>query len=191
MSLDNQPEVHPDAPTLKRINFQSGKIEVGEEIFYIQTNLSVIRYVEYLKRVPRLTFHTTFRGMYDSLSKIYMATSSGNDMIYAIQQARELAWNQLDAIKRFDEHEIPDIVDFCCLFLNRAGENIAEFDQTIHEQKKSIIVHGGYDASDFFTLAYHAVESFSEAYRKLHSMAEDSSTDIRLPLPSQQTSPTS
>ena len=159
--------VKEEGPQLKRINIKSGKFTAGDETYYIQPNLSVIRYVEYLKRVPRLTFHTTFKGMYDTLHKIYNVTASGNDMIYAIQQARELSWNQLDAIQRFDEHELPDIIDFVALFCNKEGEDVGQFDISIHENKKTMIAKEGYAIQDFFTLAFHLIESFSEGYQKI------------------------
>lgn len=158
------------APEPKLIDINSGKIPVGNRILYIQGNLSSIRYVEYLKRLPRLTFRVTFEGMYDTLSKIYMAASSGNDMIYAIQQARELSMNQLDAIKRFDDNEIPDIIDLCCLFLNWEGEDISQFDHAIHEAKKQELTREGYDISSFFHLAGNLIEKFPAAYQQMHNM---------------------
>lgn len=160
------------APQPKTIDIQSGKIQVGDRTGYIQPVLSTIRYVEYLKRVPRLTYHTTFAGMYDTLSKIYMATSAGNDMIYAVSQARELSWNQLDAIKRFDENEIPDIIDFCCLFINFDGEDVSKFDHAAHEAKKLAVHQEGYDVSSFFSLAFNLIENLPDAYRKIKSYAK-------------------
>ena len=157
-------------PIQKTIDIPLGKLMAGGEQYFIQYSLSTNRYVEYLKRIPRLTFHATFAGMYDTLSKIYTAASSGNDMIYAIGQARELSWNQLENIKRFDENEIPDILDFCCLFLNKSGENPAKFDFAEHEEKKRIISAEGYDISFFFTLAFSAIENFGQAYHRIKSV---------------------
>ena len=159
-------------PLQKTIDIPSGKLMAGGEQYFIQYSLSTNRYVEYLKRIPRLTFHATFAGMYDTLSKIYTAASSGNDMIYAIGQARELSWNQLENIKRFDENEIPDIIDFCCLFLNKSGENIGQFDHSIHEAKKEAITREGYDISSFFTLAFSAIENFAAAYHRIKSVTD-------------------
>ena len=159
-------------PQLKRIDFKKGQFDVAGEPMFIQPGLSTSRYVEYLKRTPKLSFATTFRSMYDTLSKIYAAASSGNDMIYAVGQARELSWNQLDAIRRFDENEIPDIIDFVCLFCNRAGEDIGQFDSSIHEAKKAAIAREGYAIEDFFTLAFNLIESFSDGYQQIKSLSE-------------------
>lgn len=153
------------APSPKRINIKSGQFTAGGETYYIQTTLSVARYVEYLKRVPKLSYHTTFKGLWDALHKIYQVTSSGNDMIFAIQTARETAWNVLDAIQRFDEHEIPDIVDFVALFCVKEGEDPGKFDHSEHEGKKAAIAGEGYAIQDFFTLAFALIEGFSDAYR--------------------------
>ena len=168
-------------PQQKTIDIPSGKLMAGGEQYFIQYSLSTNRYVEYLKRIPRLTFHATFAGMYDTLSKIYTAASSGNDMIYAIGQARELSWNQLENIKRFDENEIPDILDFCCLFINKIGEDPSKFDHTIHEAKKAVISQEGYDISSFFTLAFSAIENFAAAYHRIKSVTDPNvSNDITL-----------
>ena len=179
-------------PVLKSIDIQSGKLMAGGEQYFIQYSLSTNRYVEYLKRLPRLTFHTDFAGIYNTLSKIYTVASSGNDMIYAIGQARELSWNQLENIKRFDENEIPDIVDFCCLFIYKIGEDTSKFDHGIHEAKKAAISQEGYDISSFFTLAFSLIENLGEAYHKIKSVNNPSEpNDIRLEPPTQQTSPIS
>jgi hypothetical protein len=179
-------------PKQKEIDISSGRLMAGGEEYYIQYSLSTTRYVEYLKRVPRLTFHTTFAGMYDTLSKIYTATASGNDMIFAIHQARELSWNQLDAIRRFDENEIPEIIDFCCLFLNRAGEDVSKYDAAIHEQKKQAIQQEGYEIGGFFTLAFALIQNLNAAYHKIRSVSSpNGANDITLNDHIQQTSPIS
>ena len=172
-------------PELKKIDIQSGTIQVGDRTGYIQPVLSTIRYVEYLKKLPKLTYNTTFAGMYDSLTKIYMATSAGNDMIYAIQQAREISWNQLDAIRRFDENEIPDIIDFCALFINFDGEDVSRFDHANHEAKKLALHQEGYDVSSFFSLAYNLIESLPAAYRKIidHNAGAGHELTIQSPIP--------
>ena len=156
----------------KTIDIPSGKFMAGGDMYFISPALSTNFYVEYLKRVPRLTFHTTFEGMYDTLAKIYTAASSGNDMIYAIGQARELSWNQLENIKRFDENEIPDIIDFCALFIHKAGDNTAQFDHAYHEVKKQIISKEGYLINDFFSLAFSLIENYGNAYHKIKSVAD-------------------
>jgi hypothetical protein len=180
------------APQPKTLDIPSGKLTAGGEQYFIQYSLSTNRYVEYLKRVPRLTFHATFEGMYDTLAKIYTAASSGNDMIYAIAQARELSWNQLDAIRRFDENEIPDIIDFCCLFINKVGEDVSQFDHAIHEQKKAAISREGYDISGFFTLAFSVIENLKPAYHKIKSVHDQKDQNgIALTDHTQQTSPIS
>ena len=179
-------------PTQKQIDIPSGKLMAGGDQYYITYSLSTNVYVEYLKRLPRLTFHTTFAGIYDTLSKIYTAASSGNDMIYAIGQARELSWNQLDNIKRFDENEIPDIVDFCCLFIHKAGDDISKFDHAYHEKKKEAINREGYDISGFFTLAFSLIENLSAAYHKIRSVQNPGgSNDITLTQDIQQINPIS
>lgn len=167
-------------PQQKTFDISSGKIPAGGKIGYIQYALSTTRYVEYLKRLPKLTFNTSYKGMYDTLSKIYMVNSSGNDMIYAVQQSRELAWNQLEAIKRFDESEILDVIDFCALFINFENEDVSKYDHAMHESKKVILSEEGYDASLFFQLQVNLIEGFSQSFQLISKLSQGDQVDIRL-----------
>lgn len=177
---------------LKHINIPSLKLTAGGKLFHISYTLSTVRYVEYLKRVPKLAFGATFRELYDTLGKIYMACASGNDVIYAIQQAKELSWNQLQAIKKFDENEIPDIIDFCCLFINETDEDPSHFSVGVHEAKKQLIHQEGYSIESFFSLAYNLIESLDAAYQKIQSLENQSGPkDLTLPSNTLQTNPTS
>ncbi len=168
-------------PIQKQIDIASGRITAGDETLYIQYTLSTTRYVEYLKRIPKLSFNTTFKGLYDSLSQVYMLCSTGNDMIFAIGKCRELALNQLEAIKRFDESEILDVIDFCALFINREGEDISKFDHSIHESKKEALSKEGYEVSGFFQLQVNLIDGFSQAYRKIQELSQGAVIDINLP----------
>ena len=179
-------------PLQKTIDIPSGKLMAGGEEYSIMNTLSTVFYVEYLKRLPTLSFGVTFSQMYDALSKIYTYASSGNDMIFAIGQARELSWNLLSTIKRFDEREVLDIVDFCALFIHKAGADVSKFDQAAHDQKAAILQKEGYDHASFFTLAFSLIENYGNAYRKIKSVSNPNDhNDIRLDLNTQQTSPIS
>lgn len=172
----------------KRIDIKSGRLSVNGETWHINITLSTIRYVEYLKRSPKLCFGNNFHQLYDTLSKIYMAASSGNDMIFAIQTAKELSWNQLEAIRRFDENEIPDVIDFCALFINAPGENSADFNSGDHEHKKELLHKEGFAVQDFFFLAYNVIESFHEAYQLIQKVGTpNDQKDLTLQGNTQQT----
>lgn len=158
-----------EAPEQKKLDIPSGRIPAGGEMYHLTYSLSTTRYVEYLKKLPKLTFNVTFAGMYDTLSKIYMVSSAGNDMIYAVQQARELSWNQLEAIKRFDENEVIDVIDFCALFINKSNEDISKFNQALHDEKCLALQNEGYDTEDFFLLTAKLIQNFPDAYRKILS----------------------
>ena len=179
-------------PIFKEIDIPSGRLTAGGETYFIQIRLSTNRYVEYLKKLPLLSFGVTFSDLYKGLSEIYTTTSSGNDMIYAIGHSRETSWNLLSGIKRFDEREVLDIIDFCALFLNKSGENVDAFDQALHDQKTMILQKEGYDHASFFTLAFSLIENYGNVYRKIKSVSNPSEpNDIRLDLNTPQTSPIS
>ena len=98
----------------------------------------------------------------------------------------------LSTIKRFDEREVLDIVDFCALFINKAGEDISKFDQALHDQKAAILQKEGYDHASFFTLAFSLIENYGNAYHRIKSVSNPSDhNDIRLDLSTPQTSPIS
>jgi hypothetical protein len=170
-----------ESPKQKRIDIPSGVIPAGGKTFYIQYSLSTTRFVEYLKRIPKLSFNTTFRGMYGTLSEIWTLASSGNDMIGAIGGIREKAMNQLIAVKRFDENEIIDVIDLCALFCNMPGEDVSKFEEALHHEKCLILQNEGYDKDDFFLLLTKLIDGLHEASQKIRSLKSQSeSNDISL-----------
>jgi hypothetical protein len=170
-----------EAPKQKRIDIPSGVIPAGGDTFYIQYTLSTTRFVEYLKRLPRLTFGVTFKQMYNSLADIHRMLSNGNDLLGAIAGGREKSINQMSAIKRFDEHEILDVIDLVALFVNRPGEAIDKFDEPSHHEKCLILQNEGYDHQDFFLLLTKLIDGLQEASLKIQSLkSQGELSDISL-----------
>jgi hypothetical protein len=168
-----------EAPKQKRIDIPSGVIPAGGDTFFIQYSLATTRFVEYLKRLPRLTYGVTFKGMYNSLAEIHKLSSNGNDVIAAITGVREKSINQMSAIKRFDENQILDVVDLCALFCNRPGEQIDKYDEAVHHEKSMILQNEGYATEDFFLLSKSLIDGLQEAYQRTLSLkSQKESSDI-------------
>ncbi len=162
-----------EGPQIKHIDLATGKFKANGNQYYIQSELSLERYVAYLKMTTELSFNTDFDGMNQTLNKIFKAVSSGNDILDAIRVTRELAYNQINAIADFSSREVPSILRFCTLFINTDDEDIARFDDRIVDQKIENWTEEGYAIDDFFFLAANFIPSFRGAFQSQHNEQGD------------------
>lgn len=152
---------------IKRIDIQSGKFEANGRTYYIQENLSLRRYTEYLKLSNEISFGVTFNEIYQTLNKIWKACSTGNDILAAINTCRELSYNQINAVVDFASREHPTILRFCALFINAEDEDLAKYDDRIVDQKINDWIEEGLDIQDFFYLAARYNPEFIVAFKEL------------------------
>lgn len=173
------------APTLKRIDRKTqqftAKLDGVETVFFVQDHLSVDRYIRYLQLLPELTFGVTFRELYERMTEIHHHSTHGNDMINSMHQIATLSFNQLNSIIDFENRDIPKILEFCCLFINYANEDITIWDDRIVSQKIQAFRESGIDVSDFFFFASSAVQGFSKAYHKQTSETENEKSIVNMP----------
>lgn len=162
------PEVdQPAGPVGKRIDIQSGKFEANGRTYYIQMDtLKLARYVAYMQLQQKLAFGTDFQGLYNTLTKIWNAASSGNDILKALADIRELSYNQLNAVVDFVGREHPEILRFCALFINAEDEDIGKWDERIVDQKITDWIEEGLDIQDFFSLAAGYSPGFLSAFEE-------------------------
>ena len=155
----------PPGPQLKHIDMSTAKFTANGTTYYIQSRLSLARYVEYLKLSNEISFNTDFEGMYSTLNKIFEAASHGNDLIEANHKARELAYNQINAIVDFTNREHPTVLRFCALFINAEEEDINKYDDRVIDHKVEDWTEEGLAIDDFFYLAANFIPSFRDTFR--------------------------
>jgi len=173
-----------EGPKLKHIDMSVAKFEANGHTYYIQSELSLQRYVEYLKLSNEITFNTDFDGMFSTLNKIFEAVSKGNDLLDAIRKARELSYNQINAIVDFTNRDHPTVLRFCALFINREDEEIHKYDDRMIDLKVTDWTEEGLDIGDFFYLAANFIPNFRAEFRNLAQKQDD---EEQPPLSNRQT----
>lgn len=172
-------------PELKRIDRKSGTFPATMEgkpvTFFVQDFLSVDRYIKYLQLLPELTYGVTFKEMHEKLMRIYELATHGNDVIGAFHQIATEAFNQISAIKNFDDTRFPKILEFCALFINYSGEDITIWDDRVAKLKIDAWRKEGYAMNDFFFFAFNAVQGFKTAYQSLVSEEEGNFEITQIP----------
>lgn len=152
---------------IKEFDLKEHKWLINGKWYYLLTKMPPRRYVEYLKLLPEVFFNTTFKGMYDTLSKIWQNSTSGNDVLGALHSNAELAYNQMASIVDLDRKEVPKILEFCAIILVREGEYLSECDENTIRDKVDDFMSDTYSVQSFFFLAMHSVPHFTEIYNKL------------------------
>lgn len=166
-------------PEVKRINFEEDHFEANGNVYWIQDSLSVNRYMVYEEMVPQLTFNTTFLGLSKTLNEIYKAVTTGNDILKALRLSGELAYNQLVALKNFDDNEPPMVLKFCTLFINRTDENIKVYDENLAKEKINDWTEEGIHMEDFFFLAGRSIKGYRTAYRSVFQDQANEERSVR------------
>lgn len=149
-------------PKLNPINIASGQFTANGRKYYIQTELSVRRYVAYLQESTEITFGVTPAEMIKKLTEAYNAVTDGNNLLAGVHKNAEILMNLLNAVVDFTNTPEPKILRFCALFINREGENVKEWDKRVVDSKVEDWALEGIPVSDFFVLAPSFIEHFKE-----------------------------
>lgn len=130
--------------------------------YIIMDKISVGRWKEYEKLVPRLTFGIGFAEMFANLKKLYAAL---NKQQFA--DSSVICHNMMSAIKDVDnEKRVHPALMMAALFINREDENPAVYDEKIILEKIEDWTKEGLDISGFFMLSLNSMKGFGDAYRE-------------------------
>lgn len=150
---------------LKRIDFDKKEFVANGKTYYLQLDgLSVGRFRHYERFVQFATFGTDFMSMFETLKQIFQAATSGVDVLKALKDIGDLSYNQMAVIKDRNEQQYSGILMMCTLFINRADENIADWDERIANEKIQDWVQEGINVQDFFLLATSQIDGYRGAY---------------------------
>lgn len=167
-------------PATKHIDLNKSSFMANGREYFIMNDLSLARFCEYQKIAAELAFETGFKGVFDTLRSIYDACSSGNDIIAANHKCRELAYNQMNSIKDFQDRPHPRVLYFCSLFINRQGEDVGRFDARVSESKVNDWVEEGLAVEDFFVLAASFIPSFRKIYGEFNPHVQREDKEVSL-----------
>lgn len=150
---------------LKRIDFNKKEFQANDRTYYLQMDgIAVGRFIHYERFVQHATFGTDFMSMFDTLKRIFTAATSGVDVLKAIKDIGDLSYGQMTVIKERNDMQVNNTLLLCTLFINRAEENIADWDERIAKEKINDWIQEGINMQDFFLLAMSQIEGFREAY---------------------------
>lgn len=147
---------------LKRIDFESGKIPVGDKCLTIQGSLSVDKWIEFEKLSQTFSFGKDIEAVEKDLSLAYefLNKTKFADAAVLISNLR------LSIVKNL-ENKIHPAMELCLLFLTYEDEDVAHYHPELNNEKMEAIKKEGYAMEDFFTLASNLVRGYINAFEKI------------------------
>lgn len=157
-------------PEVKSLTVLDNMFEANGHKYYITEKISVRRWREYEKMVPKLTYGLGFKEIYNALQKAY---TSINEKRFA--DSAVIVHNILSGIKDADdENRFPDALWVAALIINREGEDTSVFNEDFQREKIMDWQAEGYNMLDFFRFALNAISGFRETYLlSIQKQAED------------------
>lgn len=150
---------------LKRIDFEKKEFQANGVIYYIQTpGISAGRFMHYERYSLLATFGTDFLAQFQTWKQLYDTLTTGNDLLKSHSTALTLAYNQMASIKDRMEQKYPDVLMLATLFMNRANEDLSQWDERTAKEKIADWIQEGLDVQDFFLFAVSVIEGYREVY---------------------------
>lgn len=150
-----------NASPLKKIDLQNGVFPANGKTYYIESSLTIERYVEFQILEKELGFGVTFKGMFDGLNELWTYI---NKMQFA--DAAVKLNNMLRGMAKLEEKE-PAVLKICALYINEANEDRSVITQDMITHKIQDWKAEGYDMADFFQVAFTLVPGFIDAYQRV------------------------
>jgi len=146
---------------LKKIDFEKGKIiGASKKEYFIESELSIVRFQEFEKLQSHVGFGVDFSGLVNKLKDAfeYLNKSKPADAAIVIH-------NAMNGIVQKLENRTHPIMEMCALFINEENEDRTEFNKDKIKQK--IDDWKEYSTNDFFQLAFNLVDNFIPIYEEI------------------------
>lgn len=143
---------------LKNIDFNAGKFEANGETYYLETKLTIGRYVEFVILESELHKGVTTKDYYDSLitTKKLLDQLRFSDIAILNDKA-------IHHTIKLKEKE-PTIFKFCTLFMNTENEDRTTWGNDLVVKKLADWKKADIDFQDFFAAALILLPGFIELY---------------------------
>lgn len=130
--------------------------------YIIRTSLTLNRFEQFEKLQVRVGYGVDFRQMFGQMRKAfdYLNESQPAD-------ASVILYNLMNGIKNNIDGRDNEVLDLCCLFICREGEDVAQYDPDLNKAKKQDWATEGIAMESFFTLAFNLVNGFIPVYREV------------------------
>lgn len=160
MSEEKQEQVMINEP--KAISLKDRSFTANGKKYWIADKISVDRWKQYEKLVPRLTYSTDFKQLHANLTKAFQLLNKPSPEPL---NAGIIIHNILNGIKDADdEKNVPSGLLMCTLVMNREGEDTSVFDEQIAQDKINDWREEGLDILSFFAWAMQSINGFRETY---------------------------
>lgn len=146
---------------LKRINWEAGQFEANGKVYYIESRLSVERWIEWRKQQIELSFSLTFEELMRDIRKAYDLINAKDSKIV---EAGIVLYNLMHGIKKIGEGSIPEVIRLAALFLNTKDEDRTHFSDALVKEKMNDWSAEGIAMDDFFAFAISTIPNFIKHY---------------------------
>lgn len=136
--------------------------EANGRKYFVTEKISIKRWKEYEKLVPKITYGVDFDEMFAQIKKAYGFLNQPKP---APLDAGIILHNLMDGIMDInkEDREHPALL-MAALVINREGEDAAKFNLELQKDKINDWAEEGYDAIGFFTYALHCIQGFRQTY---------------------------
>lgn len=156
----------------KRIDFETGRFEANGKIYFIETRLSIGRYVEFEVLQTEMAYGTSLKEMYDWLITNRQLLNQMRFVDCAINNDKMIAKCQ-----NLKDKE-PFILKICTLFCNTEGEDVSKWNNDIIVKKLADWKAENIDTADFFELAVALSPYYIEIYNRLTQSITDQMGEV-------------
>jgi len=136
--------------------------------YVVRTSLTLSRFEQFEKLQVRVGYGVDFRQMFTNMRKAFDHLNESQPATAAI-----ILHNLMNGIKNNLDGRDNEVLDLCCLFICREGEDVAKYDPEVNKLKKADWAEEGIAMESFFTLAFNLVNGFIPVYNRVSQSISD------------------
>ena len=165
---------------LKTITKDTKEFNANGNKYIVLDKISTIRYKEYEKLLPKLTFGLTFQEIFNSLNKAFTYLNKPQP---EPANAAIIIHNTMNGIKSIDDsNRIHPALMMAALVIVRENEDVKVYDEKLMIDKISDWQKEGIDMMSFFALSLSSIQGFRETLIKY---TQENLSEIKKELSSQ------
>lgn len=150
-------------PEPKQVELKDRTFIANGNKYYITDRISIDRWKQYEKLVPRLTYGVGFNEMQAALTKAFAALNKQQFANAAI-----ILHNVMSGIVDAEnENRVTPGLMMCALVMNKEGENTAIYDEQVMNDKIQDWRTEGLDILSFFKWALNSINGFRATHIQL------------------------
>ena len=128
--------------------------------YFVTDKISIDRWKEYEKLVPKITYGVDFDEMFKQLKKAFALCNERK-----LADVSVILHNLMSGIADInnDAREHPALM-MAALVINKEGEDVGKYDEQVQLEKIKDWAAEGYETLGFFTYALHCIQGFRQTY---------------------------